>query len=449
MSTVSARPRLLIVAPAAYPFGGVATWLDGLVAGLRRRDWPLEVALLAGHHHDVERYLERHPLGDVHPIANPGGSREGRQRALAEALTALQPEVVLAANVGDIEDAVDRLRRAGAPAPRLITTQHALQRDYFDHLRSRAEVVDGVIVTNRLGVELAREHARMESERIAYAPYGVDLGPPLSRRQSAGTLGIVWAGRLQQPQKRVLDLPAICAHLDAAGVDYRLELAGSGPEGDRLAAALAPFERAGRVRRLGEVPHERVRDAVYSGNDVLLVTSAWETGPIVAWEALAAGLAVVSARYLGSGREAALRHLDTALLFPVGDAPAAASALGRARDPELRRKLVAAGQAEVGSRYSTNASLDAWEGALLRLAALPPRSARARPEPIAPTGRLDRWLGPPRAESVRRLVRIAHRQRSPGDEWPHALAGAGDERAFLRLAAELDRPVGIAGRTTA
>lgn len=436
-----ARPRLLVVAPSAYPFGGVADWLDGFVAGLRARGWPLEVALLAGDHHDVDQYLERHPVGPVTRVENPSGSPEGRQRALAYAIERSGATLVLGVHAGDIEAAVGRVRCAVPRSPRLIVTLHALQRDFYDHLRIRRAAVDGVVVTNRLGVELARDHAGFEPERIAYAPYGVDVAAPaLPRSSGERPLRIVWSGRLEQAQKRVDDLGSICAHLDATGVDYRLDVAGSGPEEERLARALAPQVVAGRARLLGAVERARLRADVYEAADVLLVTSTWETGPIVAWEALIAGLAVVASRYVGSGREAALRDGETAVLFPVGDAAAAAAALARVRDVALRRRLVAAGQSEVVARYSHAASLDAWETELLRLRNLPPRELRAENEAPPPAGRLDRWFGAERAESLRSLLGIRHRQDSAGAEWPHALAARGDEEEFLRFATALDWP---------
>jgi hypothetical protein len=106
----------------------------------------------------------------------------------------------------------------------------------------------------------------------------------------------------------------------------------------------------------------------------------------------------------------------------------------------LRRRLAAAGQAEVVARYSLATSLDAWEGALLRLAELPPRAPRSVREPSPPAGRLDRWLGAVRAESLRAALGVRRRQSSAGAEWPHALAARGDEDEFLRRAASLDRP---------
>ncbi len=68
-----APPHLLVVAPSAYPLGGVATWLDDLVPGLERAGWRVTVGLTAGRHHDVSRLSGAPPLP-------PGGRDRGPDR---------------------------------------------------------------------------------------------------------------------------------------------------------------------------------------------------------------------------------------------------------------------------------------------------------------------------------------------------------------------------------
>src|SRR5690606_34915092 len=142
-------------------------------------------------------------------------------------------------------------------------------------------------------------------------------------------LRVVYSGRLETPQKRSLDLAAIAKVLNQRGVSYRLEIAGDGPDRAALEAALDAEIDAGRVVMHGFVPAETLRSQIYPAADALLITSSWETGPIVAWEAMAHSLCVVSSRYIGSGREGALMQDENALLFEIGDTEAAAAALER------------------------------------------------------------------------------------------------------------------------
>lgn len=437
-------PRLLIVAPSAYPLGGVATWLDSLIPGLRRSGWELTVGLLAGDHHDTGRYLAQHPFGPVLPIANPGGSREGRQRALVRAMRAADADLVVSVNVADVEAAVDRLRRSGRQSIRLVTTQHGLQQDFYDHLAERRGVVDAVICTNRLSEAMAAEYSGMEPDRVHYAPYGVDGASSMPPAPPARSLRILWAGRFEEMQKRVLDLAPICRELSERRVEFELAIAGAGPEEARLRAELAPWTAAGKVRFLGSLSSEQLAESGFAGRDILLLTSAWETGPIVAWEASVQGLAIVSSRFLGIGREAALVDGRTCLTFPTGDTGAAAAALARLCDPGLRRELREAARSTVRRRYSLEASLAAWDGALRAVSRRPPRPPQARFDTAVASGRLDRALGTTLGETVRTALRVRNRQRLPGDEWPHAYPHD-TAPGFLARAEALDRAEEPAG----
>jgi len=54
--TPNHRGSLLFVAPSAYPLGGLATWLDYLVPGLRDKGWKVTIGLTAGQFHNVDAY---------------------------------------------------------------------------------------------------------------------------------------------------------------------------------------------------------------------------------------------------------------------------------------------------------------------------------------------------------------------------------------------------------
>jgi hypothetical protein len=230
-------------------------------------------------------------------------------------------------------------------------------------------------------------------------------------------------------------------------VPVRIAVAGDGPDDALLRARLAPQEAGGTVRFLGRVPAAEVAERVYRNAQALLVTSSWETGPIVAWEAMARGVCVVSSRYVGSGLEGALVDGENCLLFPVGDVAAGVAAIGRLTDAGERERIARGGLDLVRSRYSVASSVAAWHEALLGTLASAPAGRRSRPAPVAPAGRLDRALGGALGERVRELLgRRPAAAADPGAEWPHSygLRRPGDP-AFARRAAELDR-VAAGGR---
>jgi glycosyltransferase involved in cell wall biosynthesis len=428
--------RLLFVTGSAHPLGGLATWLDYVLPGLAQRGWSPVLGLVEGaHHHRPERILAAHPQARWIAIPCRTGTPEGRRRALAKALVEERPDVAVGVNIPDLFPALHVARRSGSSTRGLMTV-HAIEPElYADALRFRA-VLDGVAATNRLACRLLEELAGLESARVFYAPYGVDPGSPRPRPAPGRRLRIGYAGRLEQPQKRVRDLPRVSHALEALGVAVEWMVAGTGPEEEALRRELP----SDRTTFLGAVAGSDLAAILYREIDALLVSSSWETGPLVAWEAMAEGVPVVASRYVGSGLEDALRHEENALLFTVGDADGAARLLARlAADSRLGERLAKGGRELLRDRFGRARSLDAWEQALESVRALPPLGAAAEPRVPPATGRLERWLGAARAEDVRRMLGRTGPATGSGGEWPHAYGRGLDRAEFLRRAAELDR----------
>lgn len=437
-------PRILLVAPSAYALGGLATWLDYLVPGLRAAGWDAILGLVQGpRHHNPAAYLDSHPC-DAHVVIHARtGTLAGRHRALADAFRRLRPDAVVSVNMPDVYRAVQQLRSERQPAPRCVMANHGLQCELFADAGLYAPALDAAVSTNRLGCALL-EQAGISPERVLYAPCGAacEATLPDRPRPKAGVFRVLYSGRLEQAQKRVLDLPGILHSASGRLGPVVCEVAGDGPEADRLRQALAAVAPGVRIEFPGFLAPAAMPQA-YRRADALLMTSSWETGPLVVWEAMAAGLPVVSSRYVGSGLEGALADGVNGLLFDVGDVRGAADALVRlATEPGLAKRLREAAHALVVARYSLGASVAQWDRALRRTLDMP--ALPVPPAPSAPraAGRLDRWLGPSWAESVRAVLRLRHRHRDAGGEWPHAHSRCTPEHRaeFFEVAEELDRP---------
>jgi glycosyltransferase involved in cell wall biosynthesis len=440
-------PTLLIVAPSAYHFGGLATWLDYLDPGLRERGWRVVMGLVEGpRHHRPDEYLRHHAHPDVIRIGCGTGTHHGRINALAKTVRQLRPDILLGVNIPHIVPAIHQCR--GEVPTRLAMTNHGFQVDLFRDLKEFQPGCDAVIAANQLGCRLAVQYAGFEPERVFHAPCGTSIHStlPTSRRpETQRPLQIAWVGRLEESTKRLSDLPRILHGLDRRNVSYHLTVAGSGPDENACREQLQPWLQRGVVTLTGYVEAADLPARVYQNSDVLLITSPCEAGPIVAWEAMAHGVVVVSSRYLGSGAEGALRHRHTALLFDVGDSERAAEQLSDLqRSSKLRDQVRAAGFETVTRHYSHDASIDAWEQALkVVLHQIPPRprmngNAISR---FSSLSRLDAWCGPAVGDVLRRWTGRVPCPSDAGSEWPHAVSQSqGDEPEFWRLACELDAP---------
>lgn len=434
-------PRVLFTAPSAYPLGGVAVWLDYLCAGLQLRGFDPIVGLVQGSAHDFDSYRRAYPGLAAVSIRNRTGSGEGRRRAISSAIENLQPDLVVSVNIADTYPAVRRVRQGGRGLPRVAMSLHGIEADLLGDVHANIDLLDAVIASNRLACKLCLAESGLSAERVLYAPYGVDVAAldAIGRRRSAESrLRIAWVGRLEQDQKQVQQLPSILEALDRSGLDYQLCIAGDGPERTALLANLSQWIQCGRVEWRGALSAADVPGQVYREADVLLLTSTWETGPIVIWEAMAAGVCVVATRYIGSGLEGALVHDTNCLIFDVGDAAGAAAQISRTSDVMLRQRLVVAGRRLVQARYSRECSVESWARALEAVMRLPP-TAPAPESAMPPNGRLDRWLGTGLAESLRRILGIHYLHTDAGGEWPHTSSPIKDNRGLLERASLLDR----------
>ncbi|MCX5952942.1 MAG: glycosyltransferase family 4 protein [Cyanobacteria bacterium] len=435
--------KILFFAPSAYLLGGVQDWLADLVPSIRLRGHDVTVAVPDGILHRLESYSQAYPELACIGLQNPTGSQEGRIQSIVNRITSIQPDLIVGVNIASIYPAVARLRSRGDHVGKLIITLHAIEADYLEDLREFRAIVDTVVVTNKLTATLVAQESLIPNDRILYAPYGVRM-PTINFPvpTSDDVLRIAWVGRFEQAQKRVHDIVPILNRLDRISFPYCLSMAGVGPEALSIQEQLQPWIRSGKVRWLGLLDRHQLQLQVYVQSDVLLITSSWETGPIVAWEAMAAGLVVVSSRYVGSGSEGALKDGHTALLFPVGDYDAAAEALAKLFDLNLRTSLANAAFEMVSRRYSDAASLASWLEVFNQTMDLPPlivdHAKFAQFADTAPSGRLDRWLGVTRAEYLRRFLGLNFHHLSAGSEWPHSMHGAGDNGRLLSMATRIE-----------
>ena len=437
MSLPAKSLRLMFVAPSAYTVGGVQVWLDYIVEGLQANGHHVVVGLVSGRFHDASDYLSKHPFSHVARIENPTGSAEGRIRNLAKAIRNVSPDIVFSVNIPDVYCAVERLRKK-LPGIRSVMTLHGIQADFLQDASRYRHSIDGVICTNQLAMRMI-ESTGLSRRRIKYAPYGVDTERRTREpgKASDSLLRIAYVGRFDQEQKRVLDIPIILQWLENIGVPYAARFAGDGPLRDQLQAALTFPIRNNKVSMLGALSRDEVTRQIYKWADLMLVTSSWETGPIVIWEAMSSGIPVVTTKYVGSGAEASLIDRHNCLMFPIGDHEAAARAIAELQDHQFRSRLIENGQELHARKYTRQASVEAWHCAIDELMKLPPLSP-GRCEPVKQAGRLDRVLGVGLAESLRSLTGRSYLHRSPGSEWPHSHHESGDQAAFLELARAFD-----------
>lgn len=217
------------------------------------------------------------------------------------------------------------------------------------------------------------------AERLRLVHAGVPLDPPgaahpslLEFRGDGPLVGFV--GRLEEEKGLAVLVEAL---RELAGRERlpRVAIVGNGSMRHWLARKVAPF--AARVRL---EPFAGTAPPYLAALDLLLVPSLREGLPIVALEAMAAGLPVVASRI--AGLPEAVADGETGVLVPPGDAVALAGAVdGLLADPDRLGAMGAAGRERCRERFALPAMIDGIEAIYAEVAgrarAATPASSRS------------------------------------------------------------------------
>jgi glycosyltransferase involved in cell wall biosynthesis len=237
--------------------------------------------------------------------------------------------------------------------------------------RSNADVIAGECGSGaraamhviRCGVDLDRFRPPQQDAELPTAQgAGADLqgwADASGQVPDATPLSIVAVGTLHEVKGQT-HLVEACRRLVADGVHVRCELIGDGPDREALAAQIQAAGLADAVRLAGVLPHDQLAERMRAA-DVLVAPSVPSSDgrreglPVVLMEAMATGLAVVASDL--SGIPELVEDGVTGLLTPPGDPAAIAAALARlAREPDLRRRLAAAGRGRVQAEFDQTLS---------------------------------------------------------------------------------------------
>jgi glycosyltransferase involved in cell wall biosynthesis len=217
-------------------------------------------------------------------------------------------------------------------------------------LLRRVPLIANSDYTRRALVAIEPE-ARIE----AVAPWPLDPGaapPPVVRRESAGAAPVLgFAGRLSDPRKNIALLLDALVLLQKEGLAFSCRLAGQVPTA-ALQQAVHDRGLAARVTFLGRLEKAALA-RFYRELDLFVVPSEQEGLSIVALEAMAAGLPVVSTRC--GGPEDFVIDGETGLLA-AHDAVSVAAAIRRlVEDAALRGRLGAEAARRIRRDYAFEA----------------------------------------------------------------------------------------------
>jgi glycosyltransferase involved in cell wall biosynthesis len=166
--------------------------------------------------------------------------------------------------------------------------------DYYEQAYRLGRYCNRVVcVSSRIGDQLATLNPVIgERARVIHNSSVWEHDILTRRPRRSDRLRIVYAGRLVQYQKRVLDYLHLAAALDAAGVPYEITLIGSFVAREGIQDQFERRARAhlddGRIKLLGRLPREQIL-AELSEHDFYVLLSDFEGLPLALVEAMARG----------------------------------------------------------------------------------------------------------------------------------------------------------------
>lgn len=346
--------RVCLYTPSVDPSGMGAHMLDLAAEYLPG----VEVSVMCWPTAPGRRVLDRAATLGASTLALP----HPRDPAFADSIVAFlqdHPADVFHVHVGTGREDFDgarAARRAGVPT--VVQTLHlpwllrsrGKRRPFFrslhevDRLLAVSQAQAGTY--NRIGVP---------SELITTVPNGVGARTPgLGRRAARELLGlapdqpvVMTVGRLtvMKGQRHLVDaVPELATRFPGLAV----LILGQGHLHARLTAQAEALGVGGAVRLLG---HRSDARALLDAADVFVLPSRHEGMPLVALEAMEAGLPVVATRVIGS--EEVVADGETGLLVPPEDPAALSAALAALlADPGLRARMGQAGRRRYRAHFT-------------------------------------------------------------------------------------------------
>ncbi len=312
----------------------------------------------------------------------------------ADAVAALKLDVVLLSAHAPLAEAWARLC---LDTP-LIGIAHNDDEDTYAEFKATEACCDAyVAVSAAILGRLESLTQRASQCRRVHIPYGVPIPAAASKLPDSAEARVLAVCRLEQRQKRVLDLPLIWNQFRRAGGKATLGICGSGPEELHLQQAFAHEIKCGGVQMLGAVPLNRMPE-IYAQHDLLLSVSAYEGLPLSVLEAATYGLwpLLSSTR---SGHPEIVESLGAGRLCPIGDVGAFAAALVETcGDLDRIRKLRPGIQATARGRFGLARMVRDYADLAAKVHTR--RLTQGSPLPHRETP-----IARPRADFVRRFIR--------------------------------------------
>jgi glycosyltransferase involved in cell wall biosynthesis len=200
---------------------------------------------------------------------------------------------------------------------RAIAFAHSDQDHYYELLTYYEPIISKFVGVSETICQRLSCLLPSRSNDICKLMYPVEVLNESRKPNHKKSLTITYGGRIEQRQKRILDLIALADLLALKKGSYRFKIAGDGPQ---LAQLVAHFEKKDysniSIEFLGLVAHEAMTD-LWANSDVSILFSEFEGMSISMLESMGQGCVPVVTDV--SGAKEKITHGQTGFIVAVGD----------------------------------------------------------------------------------------------------------------------------------
>ena len=310
-------PSIVFALPTGLTNGGVTTWALSLSDKLNKKGYPSKLIC----HSSFPNQITFAPLNRNDIVYCEGqdawGADENAVRCFLPTYSSIESGIFIPNwSWGTWATLALMSSRAGSNL-RVIGFAHADEGHYYELLAYYEPIISKFVAVSDTVHQKLQRLLPSRSTDILKLLYPVAVTGKRKRYERSGPLIITYAGRLQQPQKRIKDLISLAKLLARKNGTYHFNIAGEGPSLTQLVEFFDKKKFANvSVEFLGLVPHEKMTD-IWACSHLSILFSEYEGMSISMLESMGQGCVPVVTDVSGS-REAIV-HGETGFIVPIGD----------------------------------------------------------------------------------------------------------------------------------
>jgi glycosyltransferase involved in cell wall biosynthesis len=367
-------PQVTFVLPDGMIISGVTTWTLELASQLARRGESVQVIEHCVPPSAVESSSPESVRHRRIQTPAPYFPTEREVYRCADAYESAIPGVIVPNYSAGAYGACATLARRRVSGLRTLGFAHNDDNYFYELLAYYEPLIHRFVAVSDVVAERLSARLPWRAADILMRPYGVRVERELRRTYSSPSepLRLVYAGRLAQEQKRVLDLVPLVCELVKLDVEFELVVAGDGAARVELKNRFAQLSlpSRSRVRFAGAVPPQRMH-AIWARADVFILLSNFEGTSLAMLEAMAAGCVPVVTDV--SGARMLIATGVNGFTVPVGATAEMARVIGALARQRTRLSSLGAHAHRTAATCSSETYAEWFSSLLARTWAEPPR----------------------------------------------------------------------------